>query len=220
MKLIVILGTGGNCVDILETLRTINAASPAPTYECIGFLYDAPAVQGTSLMGVPVLGPIERAASLSGAVFVNGIGSSRTHLLKPAIIARCGVPENRFETVVHPSAQLSPSATLGRGTVVLQNATIAARAKIGAHVIVLPSAVISHDDIIGDYSCIAGGACLSGTVTVGRCCYLGGNCSVLETVRIGDNSLVGLGSVVLDDVADGSVVVGNPARFLRPSAPS
>jgi sugar O-acyltransferase (sialic acid O-acetyltransferase NeuD family) len=217
MKRIVILGTGGNCVDILETLRAINQAAPA--YECIGFLDDAPAAQGTSLLGVPVLGPLDRAASLAGAVFVNGIGSSRTWLQKPAIIARCGVALERFETVVHPSAQLSPSATLGRGTVVLQNATIAARARLGAHVIVLPGAVISHDDEIGDYSCIAGGACLSGMVSVGRSCYLGGNCSIREHVRIGDRSLVGIGSVVLGDVAEGSVVVGNPARFLRPSAP-
>jgi acetyltransferase-like isoleucine patch superfamily enzyme len=34
-------------------------------------------------------------------------------------------------------------------------------------------------------------------------------------VTIGDYALVGMGSVVLRDVAENLVVVGNPARILR-----
>ncbi len=215
MKRLVILGTGGNCLDILETVRRINAASPSLKYECIGFLEDAPERQSQSFLGVPVLGPLEKASTLKDAFFVNGIGSSRTYLRKPEIIARTGIPDARFETIVHPSAQVSPSATLGAGTVVLQNATIAAQARVGSHVIVLPNSVLSHDDVVGDYTCVAGGVCVSGVVTIGRCCYLGGSCSIREQVRIGEGSLIGIGSVVLEDVPAGSVYVGNPARFLR-----
>lgn len=213
MKRIVILGTGGNCLDILETLRTLKG------YECIGFLDDAPSRQNTSVLGAPVLGPLEKAPFLGDVVFVNGIGSPRNYLRKAEIIARTGIPDERFETIVHPSAQVSASATLGPGTVVLQNVTIASQARVGAHVIILPNSVLSHDDVVGDYTCIAGGACVSGSVSVGRCCYLGGNCSIIEHVRIGDNSLVGIGSVVLEDIPEGSVYVGNPARFLRTSSP-
>ena len=220
MKRIVILGTGGNCLDILETLRSSNAAGSSPIYECVGFLDDDAARHNTSFLGVPVLGPLEKARSLGDVVFVNGIGSTRNHLRKPEIIARTGIPDGRFETLVHPSAQVSASATLGPGTVVLQNATIASQARVGAHVIVLPNVVLSHDAVVGDYTCIAGGACVSGAVTIGRCCYLGSNSSILERIRIGDRSLVGMGSVVLEDVPEGSVVVGNPARFLRPSEPA
>src|SRR5438105_14494753 len=139
MKRIVILGTGGNCIDILEALHALNAAAPSPKYDCIGFLDDAPALQGKSVQGIPVLGPLDQARSLGEACFVNGIGSPRNHLLKPDINARTALPHERFETIIHPSAQVSPSATLGRGTVVLQNATIASRAKVGAHVIILPN---------------------------------------------------------------------------------
>jgi sugar O-acyltransferase (sialic acid O-acetyltransferase NeuD family) len=219
-KKIVILGSGGNCVDILEALQRINAEESSSRYECIGFLDDAPARQNTRVMGLPVLGPLEKDPGLGDVFFVNGIGSPRTHLQKPEIIARTGIPSERFETIVHPSAEISASATLGRGTVVLQNASLASQVKVGAHVIILPSAILSHDDVVGDYTCIAGGACLSGGVFVGRCCYLGSNCSIIEHVRIGENSLVGMGSVVLSDVPDGSVFVGNPARYLRPSKPS
>jgi sugar O-acyltransferase (sialic acid O-acetyltransferase NeuD family) len=213
VKRLVILGTGGNCLDILEAVRSINAASPK--YECIGFLDDAPERQGRSFLGVPVLGPLEKASTLKDAVFVNGIGSPGSYLRKPEIIARTGVPKERFETIVHPSAQVSASATLGPGTVVLQNATIAAQARVGSHTIILPNSVLSHDDVVGDYTCIAGGVCVSGAVSIGRCCYLGGNCSIREEVTIGDGSMVGIGSIVLHDIPPGSVYVGNPARFLR-----
>lgn len=36
-KKIIILGTGGNCLDILDTLNDINSARGEQVYECIGF---------------------------------------------------------------------------------------------------------------------------------------------------------------------------------------
>jgi acetyltransferase EpsM len=74
LKKIAILGTGGNCVDILETLRALQA------YECVGFLDDDPARHHTTILGVPVLGPLDKASSLGDVRFVNGIGSTRTYL--------------------------------------------------------------------------------------------------------------------------------------------
>ncbi len=44
---------------------------------------------------------------------------------------------------------------------------------------------------------------------------IGANSTILPGVRIGRNALVGAGSVVVEDVPPDSVVVGNPARFLK-----
>ena len=38
---------------------------------------------------------------------------------------------------------------------------------------------------------------------------------VIGNVNIGDNVFVGAGTVVTKDVADGAVVVGNPARVIN-----
>ena len=101
------------------------------------------------------------------------------------------------------------------GTAILQHVTISANARIGSHVVILPNTVVSHDCTVGDYTCITGGVCLSGNVDVEEFCYLGSNCTVIGGRRIHAKSLVGMGSVVLEDVQSNSVVVGNPARFLR-----
>jgi len=219
MRRIIILGTGGNCIDILDTLNALNASSGSSQYECIGFLDDNEQCWETTRHGIPVLGPLSSASDYADCWFVNGIGSPSTFWRKQEIIGTTHVPLNRFQTLVHPSASVSAMSHLGRGTVILQHVTVASNARIGNHVIILPNAVISHDDVIGDYTSIAGGACLSGNVAVGHSSYVGAHASVMQDVRIGDYCLIGMGSVVLDSVDDDTVIVGNPSRFLRHTLP-
>ena len=214
-KKLIILGTGGNSVDILDAVNERNAYSKIPQYECIGFLDDDQQQWGKEIWGVQVLGPLESASQYPDAYFVNGIGSERNFWKKAAIIAKTRVPLDRFETIVHPTASVSRMATLGNGVVVLQHVTIANQASIGNHVIILPNSVISHDVIIADYSCITGGVCISGLVTMGRNCYLGTKSSIIGGVKIGNSCLIGMGAVIRHDVPENSVMVGNPAKLLR-----
>ncbi len=215
MKKIIILGTGGSSIDILDTINDINALSATPNYECIGFLDDDPSSWGREVCGVKVLGPLNTADKFMDAYFVNGIGNPSNFWKKESIIFTTALSPERFETIIHPTASVSSMAKIGAGTVILQNVTISSRVKIGNHVVILPNTVISHDDIIGDYTCIAGGVCISGNVEVGKACYLGSNSTIKENIRIGDYSLIGMGSVVIRDVPPNSVFVGNPAKFLR-----
>lgn len=52
-------------------------------------------------------------------------------------------------------------------------------------------------------------------ITIGDNTWLGGNVTVLPGVSIGSNTVVGAGSVVVHDLPDNVVAVGNPARVLR-----
>jgi maltose O-acetyltransferase len=45
--------------------------------------------------------------------------------------------------------------------------------------------------------------------------WLGGGAIILPGVRIGQNAVVGAGTVVTGDVAENTVVAGNPARVIR-----
>lgn len=219
VRRIIIFGTGGTSRDIADTLEDINSAGNGPEYRCVGFLDDDPSLWGQVQLGVEVLGPLDSAGRFSDCHFVNGIGSPESTWRKKVIIAGVGVPLQRFETIVHPSASVSDTARLGAGTVVFQNVTITSRVHIGEHVMILPNAVVSHDAVIGDYTAITGGVCISGGVRVGESCYLGTNSTIIGNVSIGDYSQVGMGSVVLHDVPPNTVVVGNPARFLRHTRP-
>lgn len=220
MKKIVILGTGGNCTDILDTLLDINDTQGNLIYECIGFLDDNPEKWNQSFHGVKVLGSLQKANELNDCSFVFGIGSTSNFWKRGDILAKIGIEDERFKTIVHPTASVSRMAIVGKGTVIFQNVTITSNATIGKHVYILPNSVISHDDTIGDFTCIAGGVCISGNVRIGQACYIGTNSAVRDGITIGDHCLIGMGSVVMKDVPENNVVAGNPARFLHNTRPT
>lgn len=214
-KKVIIFGTGGNCIDILDTIHAINRLQSAK-YECIGFLDDNSEKWGKSIFGIKVLGPLHKAKDFPYEIcFVNGIGSSSNFWRKEEIIGQSGIEIDRFETIVHPTAFVSDMSRLGKGVVIFQNVTITSNVQVGNHAMILPNSVISHDDIIGDYTSITGGVSISGGVTVGKACYLGSNCTIRENIKIGEYSLIGMGSTILHDVQENCVMVGNPARFIR-----
>jgi sugar O-acyltransferase (sialic acid O-acetyltransferase NeuD family) len=215
MKQLIILGSGGNCLDIYDAVLALNRQAGQPVYECVGMLDDNRELHGKDIGGLRVLGGLADATRYPGARFVNGIGSPNSFWRKADILRGTGLPLERFETVIHPQASVSHLAKLGRGVVVLPGASVAACAEIGHHVILLQGSIISHHCRVGDYGCVASGACLSGMVEVAPHSYIGAGASVRGGVKIGPRSLVGLGAVVLNDVQENTVVVGNPAKFLR-----
>lgn len=212
---IIILGAGGDSVDLLDTLRDINDARREAVYECIGFLDDAAEKWGMEILGAPVLGPLDSAARYADCAFAFGIGSESNFWKRREILAQTNIPTERFETIIHPTASISRTAQIGRGAVIFQHATVTTNVALGAFVKVLPNTVLSHDVVVGAYTCVAGGVSVSGEAQVGASCYLGANCCIKSRVKIGDECLVGMGSVVLRDVVANTVVVGNPARVLR-----
>src|SRR5262245_2576614 len=115
VKKIVILGTGGNSIDILDAINDINLQNSSRVYECIGFLDDNQSLWGKILCGVKVLGPLSNARELKACCFVNGIGAPSNFWKKDSIISKTGVPQEKFETIIHPSAAISRTAHVGRG---------------------------------------------------------------------------------------------------------
>lgn len=52
-------------------------------------------------------------------------------------------------------------------------------------------------------------------VTIGRNCWIGGSTTILPGVTIGNNCTIGAGSVVVRDIPDNSIAVGNPCRVVK-----
>lgn len=52
-------------------------------------------------------------------------------------------------------------------------------------------------------------------VTIGNNVWIGGSVTILPGIKIGDNVTIGAGSVVVNDIPDGCIAVGNPCRVVR-----
>jgi sugar O-acyltransferase (sialic acid O-acetyltransferase NeuD family) len=114
--------------------------------------------------------------------------------------------------VIHPSSIISNYAILGIGNFIAANVTINALAKIGNNCILNTACIIEHECIVGSGVHIAPGAVLAGNVSVGENSFIGANSVVRQGVKIGNGVTVGAGSVVIKDIPDNEIWVGNPAK--------
>lgn len=109
-------------------------------------------------------------------------------------------------------AMVSPTAHLGRGVVVAAGAVVNAAAHVADGVILNTRCSIDHDCTVAPFAHVSVGVSTGGAVHVGQRALLGVGAAVLPGVSIGADAVVGAGAVVVGDVADGSTVVGVPAR--------
>ncbi|MDX2315838.1 MAG: acetyltransferase [Gammaproteobacteria bacterium] len=209
MKRLVIVGAGGTGEDAAEIIRAVNQRQP--TYEMVGFLDDDPSKKSQIISGLPVHGPLGSAPDHVDTWFVDCLGSPSSFRARQALIDGLGVAEDRFETLVHPAAEIAESSSIGAGSIVYPFVYVGAGAAVGRHVIILSQVTVNHHCRVGDYSILTTGCAVSGHVTLGRCVYLGAGCTLRDGIEIGDETLVGMGSVVTRSVAAGQVVKGVPA---------
>jgi UDP-3-O-[3-hydroxymyristoyl] glucosamine N-acyltransferase len=74
---------------------------------------------------------------------------------------------------------------------------------------------IAHCDVMGKNCAIVAGVSLGGSVVLEDRVFVGLNAIIKPKVKVGHDAVIGMGAVVLDDVSPGTIVVGNPAKFLR-----
>ncbi|MFC4529952.1 acetyltransferase [Sphaerisporangium dianthi] len=215
MTPLLIVGAGGFARETAQLVEAVNAVSP--TWELLGHLDDDPAKHGALVDGVPVLGGSGEAAGREDARVVVCVGSPRDHAARARVVARLGLPPDRYATLVHPSASVSRTSSIGPGSIVLAQTVLTAAVTVGAHVSVMPHVTLTHDDVVGDFATLAAGVRLAGAVHVETGAYVGSGALVRETRTIGSYALVGMGSVVTRDIPAREVWAGVPARFLRPA---
>jgi putative colanic acid biosynthesis acetyltransferase WcaB len=84
---------------------------------------------------------------------------------------------------------------------------------INAQTVIGDHCILRHTTTIGNKR-LADGSYTSAP-TIGNYVDIGCHVVILGDVKIGDRAVIGAGSVVIRDVPEGGVVVGNPARLIR-----
>ena len=119
------------------------------------------------------------------------------------------------EAAIHTKSVVSPTVTIGEGSVVMAGVVINADAKIGRHCIINTGATVDHECVVDDYAHIAPGVHLCGQVHVGEGTLIGVGSSVIPCIHIGKWCVIGAGSVVINDIPDGYLAYGNPCKLIK-----
>lgn len=209
LKPLVIVGAGGLGREVAWLVEDINRQKPE--WDFIGFVDDG--VQGNTVEGYPVLGPVEHLFNMPADIWtVVAIADSR---IRKKFIRQIRGQGRRLATLVHPLVSMSGYVNIGTGSIICSGAVITTNVSLGQAAIINPGCFIGHDTELQDYVSLMPAANLAGEVRVGEGCYFGLNSCVINRTAIGEWSVIGAGATVVGDIPAYSVAVGVPARVVK-----
>jgi len=200
---LLICGTRTFAVEIADLVSDI------PGYAVAGFVENESRDRcNETLEGLPILwvDDLGELAGTHSAVCALATTNRRRFTEQ---VERLGVP---FATLVHPTAHVSATSTLGDGSIVGAGAIVGARTTVGRHVILNRAVLVGHHTTIGDHSTLNPGANVAGKCTLHERAFVGMGAQVLGDLDVGEGAVVGAGAVVTRDVAARALVMGVPAR--------
>ena len=204
---VIIIGGRGNGTVIASAIED------CPDHKCIGFLNHGSRVE---IDGYPVLGTPENWANIdSDAYFIFALSSAKVAAERYKILKQLQVPEERFATIIHPTAVVSKQSKIGRGVAIMPLAQVSPGVRIGNHSMLLAQSFVGHDTVLDEMVFVANNASVGGNISIRQGVHIGSNSSILEHLVIQEYAVVGLGAAVVKDVFAYDVVVGNPAKTIR-----
>jgi sugar O-acyltransferase (sialic acid O-acetyltransferase NeuD family) len=120
-----------------------------------------------------------------------------------------------FELLSDRNNDLPVKFIHGHGCFINKRVVIGSDSQLGNYVLINRGACLGHHLILEDYVSIGPGVVTGGGVTIGKGAMVGTGAVILPGITIGKHAVVGAGSVVTKNVADYSLVVGNPAIHIK-----
>lgn len=208
MKEIYALGIGHNTPVFIDLAEACG-------YQIIGLYHYDCSKTGFEAYGFCVQGSFDdllACESLEGKNFLLTMGDSNIRKeLFDKIIAKGG----KVPSLIHPAAIVSKYASISSLGVYIGPFTyVQANSSIADNVVVLSHVNISHDTTIGQGSFIAGGCMIGAYTEVEDFTFIGQHVTSIsgKVRKIGNNAFIGAGAVLTNDVREGSLVMGVPAK--------
>lgn len=208
MEKIILLGGGGHCRSIINTIQTWQL------YDIVGII-DLKQNIGQYVNGIEIIDSDEnlmkyKKAGINNAfISVGSIGNTSIRKRLYNLVKKLGFND---PPIIDGTAIIASDAKVLDGTFVGKGAIINSNCNIGINCIINIGCVIEHDCIIGGFSHVSSGATLCGGVKVGENTHIGANSTIIQYKNIGENVIIGAGSVVTKDIRSNVKAYGNPCR--------
>jgi sugar O-acyltransferase (sialic acid O-acetyltransferase NeuD family) len=206
---VVIVGAGGHGAIVADILLCLFGRG-----DVVGFVDDDSTLEGTRVLGLPVLGSLTQLPQVPHDAIVVAIGDNRRRAELSDELEGRG---ERMIAAVHPRASIADGIDPGRGSMISAGAVIVPGVVIERGVLLNTRCSVDHHSVIAEFAHIGPGATLGADVSIGARTLVGLGASVMSGRRVGAEAVVGAGALESRDVPDGMVVTGVPARVVGPA---
>lgn len=213
---IVVVGSSGHAKVVVHIARRRGR------FNIVGLLDRFRSV-GESTVGCAILGCEEDLPRLADEYDLKGVVVAiGDNFVRAKIAERIAeiVPDLPFVSIVHPSAAIAESVTIGAGTVVTAGVTVSACASVGKSCILNTQSSLDHDSVLEDFASLAPRATTGGNCHIGQRSAISIGAVLLHHISVGADTVIGAGSVVTRDVGPRVVAYGTPAHVVREREPS
>lgn len=210
MKKIVIIGGRGNGTVVASIIE--DCIDAGQKYKILGFLNDN---EKEDINNYPIIGGIQNEDWKKfddDVFFIYTLSTVKVAFQRHNLLRSLKIPNDRFASVIHPTATVSKTAELGFGNVLMPYSQLGANAVIGDHTTLMSYSYVGHDDTVGEFCFISAFASTGGRCIIEDGVHLGHKSSMLARLKIGKYSVVGLAAAVTKDVDPFHIVAGVPAK--------
>lgn len=201
-----IYGSGGAGREVKEIAEILNK------WDEIIFIDDTvPSDRFKGIKRMP-FSEFEQNYSTDGTEIVIALGEPQYKIVLADKVKNAGY---RLGNVIHPKSMISPSAEIGNGVIIKAGAIVSSDAIVEDNVSLEEYSVVGHDSIVQENSQISAFVMIAGHCNIGEGTYIGLSVPVKEETIIGNNVVIGMGSVVVRDIPDDVIAIGNPARPMK-----
>lgn len=208
-KKICIYGTGGFGREVLCCLIDIIAGTKLKIEEIACFMVGDEYFKESKIMGIEVIPQSKFDPALYDVVVAIG-----DPVLRKKVVDNLP-QETTYTTLIHPGAVISEWVKIGEGSIITAGTILTCNITIGRHAHLNLHTTVGHDCVIGDFFTTAPAANISGNCHFGDYVYLGTNAAVRNGVTICSNVTIGMGGVVVKDINEEGVYIGNPLKKLE-----
>lgn len=204
---IIIVGAGGFGREVLQWACH---AWPEHVSKIAGFLSADPDKLNGHATSLPILGSPEdfEPRPTDGLLLAIGIPRVRRQVAEQ-------LEENgaRFLTLIHPTAIVADTATIGTGSIICPYAIVSDSVRLGRFLLLNYHASLGHDAAAGDFAVLSPYATLGGHAKIDEEVFLGLHASIAPNKQVGARSRVSVNSAALSNAPAESVIFGVPGRI-------
>ncbi|MDQ6678338.1 MAG: acetyltransferase [Acidobacteriota bacterium] len=206
----ILVGTSGHASVLADAIEKQNR------YEIAGCI-NSNRTDALTAFGYPILGDETRIPELHKQLGIFGaviaIGDNWQRARMQDLIRQ--IAPLRFPAIIHPSAEIARTSSIGEATVVLANAVMNSGAAAGRGCILNTASSLDHDSRLHDFASLAPGAVVGGGTEIGQFSAVCLGARIIHRRRIGEHTVIGAGAVILNDVPDHVVAYGIPGKVVR-----